>query len=894
MLVPSSSYRIQLRAGVTFDTVAKAAGYLADLGVDWLYLSPVFTATSGSSHGYDAVSFSEIDPDLGGRAGLESLARQAHGLGQKLLLDFVPNHMGASIENGWWRDVLEWGARSAYAGHFDVDWTAPKLLVPVLGEPYGTALEAGKLRLGLFRTRRGVGFAMSYGEVRLPLSPPSYGRVLERLDGPRGQELARSFAASDPGSVDAAAAGLAAAVMDSGFLRAIEDVCRVANDDRSFLHDLLEAQVWRVAHWRLAREGLTYRRFFEIAELIGVSVERPAVFDEVHAVLADLIRSGVIDGVRIDHVDGLADPQGYLERLKATISDDGSAPYIVVEKIVAMDEAPRRWPIDGTTGYEFIADLAQLLVDESGAPELTRAYNAFTGNTVAFADLVRSTKRNILGRNLAGELDRLRDIALRIAEADPRTRDFGPDSLRRAIVELVAALPVYRTYVTVAGVSPEDEAVIAAATLAAKATRAVEDEAAIDFLGRLLRLDLPTAELQAAALQFTTRFQQTSGPVMAKAVEDTAFYRFNRLIALNEVGGEPDRFGAPTARFHAAMERRLGEQPRGLSATATHDTKRGEDARARLYSLSEAPELWTRVMDRWGVSPAAGSDPNIEWMVLQSLLGAWPADLEPTDRNRVGRLGERMEAYLVKALREAKLLTSWASPNESYELAALAVIRGLFEDQAFLAEFIGSTQPFFLAGAMNALTQLAIKLIAPGVPDVYQGTELWDLSLVDPDNRRPVDFDLRRHLLVEALAASPETLVAEWRSGLIKMRLMREGLDLRRRLPILFRDGGYQPIGASGPRADHVVAFERTLDEHSVVAVASRLAFRLLEGVQMPLVPADRWQGTRLKLPGVRYRDVITGDTFAGECELSDVLSRFPVALLEREGRVADPSRAVL
>lgn len=899
MAIPNSTYRLQLRQGVTFETAVNLAAYLSDLGADWFYLSPAMTAASGSPHGYDATSFAEIDPQLGGLAGLEALAHRAHALGRKILLDFAPNHMSASIGNDWWRDVLEWGVRSDYAAHFDIDWTAQRLIVPVLGEPYGEALQAGKIGIGFGREGRAVGFAMSYSGVRLPLAPVSYGRVLERVDHPLAQELARGFAASDPGSVAAAKASLAAAVTDAGFLRQVEVAATAVTDDRAALHDLLEEQVWRVSHWRLAREGLTYRRFFEITDLIGVSVERPATFEAAHALLTSLFERTLIDGVRIDHIDGLSDPKGYLDRLRAVIGGNaGPDPYIVVEKILAAEETLRRWPVAGTTGYEFTAAVAQLFVAPAGEAALTEAYEAFAGASPALAAQIRSAKLFILARNLAGELDRLRDLAVRVAEADPATRDFGPDSLRRAILELIAAMPVYRTYVTVAGPSPEDEAVIADAVAAAKATRAVEDEAVVDFLGRLLRLDLPSAQLQAAALQFTLRFQQTSGPVMAKAVEDTVFYRFNRLIALNEVGGDPGRFGGSPEAFHRAMSARLASQPHGLSATATHDTKRGEDSRARLYAISEAPERWARIVRIWrertgggaGGSgfargpergDAAGFDGNVEWMLLQALLGAWPADLDVADREGIASLRERIEAYLIKALREAKVRTSWASPDAEYEADALAVVRTAFADAAFLRALVAAAQPFFLAGAVNGLAQLALKLAAPGVPDIYQGTELWDLSLVDPDNRRPVDFDLRRRMLPDVLAASPKALVADWRSGRLKMRLLRDGLHLRQRLPELFRDWSYEPLPVSGAREQNVVAFARRHGDRSVVTVAPRLVMGLLEGAMTPLVPPERWTDTAMDLPAGRYRDIVTGAVFEGTASLRDLLSRFPVAILE-------------
>jgi (1->4)-alpha-D-glucan 1-alpha-D-glucosylmutase len=665
--------------------------------------------------------------------------------------------------------------------------------------------------------------------------------------------------------------------------------------DPALLHELHEAQIWRAAYWRAAREGLTYRRFFEIADLVGVRVERTRVFDDVHKFLLELIGGGHVQALRLDHIDGLADPKSYLLRLQEAIA--GPQPHrLFIEKILGPGEVLRPgWPVAGTTGYEFIQALAGLFVDPAGEAPLTEAYAAFLGGSVDYAAMVRETKRRILARNLAGELEFLKDLAKAIAERDPMTRDHGADSLRRAILEFAAALPVYRTYVNVEGPDETDLAIIAAAVESVKATREVEDTAAVDFVARMLRLDFPDPETQGAALVFAARFQQTTGPVMAKALEDTVFYRHNRLIALNEVGGEPDRFGAPPSVLHDWMRARLAEQPLGLSGTATHDTKRGEDARARIYAISEMPEAWRDAVSGWHEMLAAcraevdaviAPEPEFEWLFYQALAGAWPAELASGDAEGIAGLRERMDAYMLKVVREAKVRTSWTAPNDDYESAVSGFVRGALGNAAFLDDFRGRCEPIFRAGAVVSLAQLAIKLAAPGIPDIYRGTEFWDLSLVDPDNRTPVDFGQREAALATIDSAAPAALIADWRSGRVKMRLMRDGLALRRQHPELFAEGDYVPLETSGTAAAHVVAFGRSFGDQYVVAVATRLPLGLLSGSEGLRVPPERWGGTAVVLPakasGLALRDVVTGRQFGPQPRLAvaEVLGELPVALL--------------
>jgi (1->4)-alpha-D-glucan 1-alpha-D-glucosylmutase len=888
---PRATYRLQLRGGMTFARAAELAPYLARLGISHLYLSPIFNAVPGSTHGYDGIDFNAIEPELGGYDGFVALSREMQAAGVRIILDIVPNHMGASPLNAWWRDALEWGAASPYAGHFDVDWSAPKLIVPRLGDHYGAVLKSGALQL---RVDSAAGeLSIAYGDMLLPLNPPSYAGVLSAGGEDHFGALALRFATSSPAGVGELKAALAGALADPEAAASLERAARDISGEWEALHRLHEQQVWRLAHWRAARENLTYRRFFEIAELVGVRVEQPNVFEDVHRTALALVQKGLVDGLRIDHIDGLADPLAYLTRLRKAVGRDDF--YIVVEKILGPDEELRSdWPVAGTTGYEVINDLARLMVDENCRAQLQDAYARFIGEQRDLTVEVLSTKRRTITRNLAGELDYLTSLASSLAAGDIATRDIGADTLRRAIVELASAMPVYRTYVDAGGAKPEDVTIILDAIAAAKASREVEDEAAFEFLTRLFALDVGSADRQAAALLFVTRFQQTSGPLTAKALEDTLFYRYNRLIAVNEVGGEPDPLGAPIADFHRAMQDRLESAPLALSATATHDTKRGEDARARIYAISEAPDVWSAAVRRWsamnvrmrtenveGIAPGA----EAEWMFYQALLGAWPAALTPADAAGLDELAQRMGDYMRKAAREAKLHTTWTQPVEDYEAAVDAFVTNALapsRSRAFLQDFHATVQPFILAGAVNSLTQLCVKLFAPGIPDIYQGTEIWDLALVDPDNRRTVDF-VERMAMTKA-EATPAELAADWTTGAVKLQLMRAGLALRREVGDEFAAADYVPLEVEGPLRRHVVAFARSSAAGWVVIVGTRFSLRLLEG-GMPVVPAHRWQGTRVRLPAsvTQVNDVAAHRTIVveqGGIELSEVLRDLPVAML--------------
>jgi (1->4)-alpha-D-glucan 1-alpha-D-glucosylmutase len=898
MIVPSATYRLQFRNGTTFDRAATLAPYLSRLGVSHVFGSPIFQAEPGSTHGYDVVDNHVIDKTLGGDEAFARMiaAFRAEGLG--FILDFVPNHMSASPHNPYWRDVLEWGQASDYAQFFDIDWHAPKLLVPALGMSYGQALDAGEF--GLHFDALDGGLTFTYYRLKLPLTPPSYAQVLARAEGDDFIEWARRFAVATPETSSELKSELATAAQDARVRQALGDAVAAVGNDKGALHELHEQQAWRLTHWRAARETLTYRRFFEIADLVGLKVESPRVFDEIHARVGELIADGSVDGLRLDHIDGLADPKAYLERLQKAFGEPEPL-YLLVEKILGRDEDLRSdWPVAGTTGYEFITALAGLLVDPRGEEGMTAAYDAFLNESVDYAVLVVDAKRRTLTRNLAGELERLKDMAGALAVRHLATRDLGTDTLRRAIIELLAALPVYRTYVDVTGAQSADRGIIDAALERAKATREVEDEQAIDFLGRVLKLDFESPEDQALALELATRLQQTSGPVMAKAVEDTAFYRYNRLIALNEVGGEPDRFGAPVAAFHAAMRRRLRRQPAALSATSTHDTKRGEDARARLYALSEMSELWSSAVRRWAdlnarhhrdVDGVITPEPEVEWMFYQALAGVFPMDLSAGDIAAFPELSERMIGFMLKAVREAKAHTTWTGQNTPYEEAVEGFTRAALDptqSRDFLQDFVSTCEPVVQSGALNSLSQIAIKLAAPGVPDVYQGAELWDLSLVDPDNRRPLDFERFDTSLKTCGTTDLDALTTAWRNGAIKMFVIQAGLALRNQAGSLFAKGDYMPLHVSGGMADRVAAFARVLKDDAAIVIVPRFPLELLRG-RDSLVPASsQWSDTAVDLPanlqGAEFRNIFTEEAFMTNASLPvrEVLARFPIAILAK------------
>ncbi|MBX5199031.1 malto-oligosyltrehalose synthase [Rhizobium sp. NZLR10] len=866
MTLPTATYRIQFRNGMTFDRVCDLVPYLKTLGISHLYASPIFTAVSGSTHGYDVTDANEIDPALGGRAGFDRLTESLASAGMGLILDIVPNHMAASPENGWWRDVLAFGHQSAYAGHFDIDWSEP-LTLPQLGQDFERALADGELRITLDETH-GT-FAFGYFETLLPLNPSCYGAIANRLDDPVATRMAEAAEVTSGENLARAMRDILFEGGDRAILRQkLDDV----SSDRDFLKSLHEGQHWRLTHWHEAARHLSYRRFFEVTGLVGTRVENPSVFEDMHRLTIELVRHGKVQGLRIDHVDGLAEPKAYLDRLREAVGPDT---YIVVEKILGAGEVlPESWPVAGTTGYEFIAALSELFVDGGGLRRLDDAYRGVARETGDLEEGRRLAKRQMVERNFAGETGRLVSIAAGVFP------EINRDEIAKALSELLIAFPVYRTYGDGGPLAWQDSAVLAAT--ASQAMAELDDRRALDHVLKLLegKVDGDPAH------EFRIRFQQLSGPVMAKATEDTLFYRYNRLLAANEVGSEPGKAPDGPDGFHRRMAERARLQPHGLSATATHDTKRGEDARARLYALSEGADVFVQALARWremnrpwlkdlpdGVAP----EPNIEWMLYQALAGIWPEDF---DRGQMEELRQRLTDYAVKAVREAKLHTDWVEQDSAYEEAVTTYAAALVspENDAFLEDFERVLQPFIAAGYLNSLSQTLLKLTAPGIPDIYQGTEGFDFSLVDPDNRRLVDHARLTAWLDEA---GP---IAKLQAAALKQRIVGIGLQLRQRHPDLFIRGDYLPLKVTGSRRDHVLAFARVHASDFAIVAAPRLMFGWLDPGVLFAGP-EFWEDTAIAVPSPLHglkADLVTGKTIepGGSISVAALLGSQPVGLI--------------
>ncbi|HUR17307.1 MAG TPA: malto-oligosyltrehalose synthase [Acidimicrobiales bacterium] len=891
---PGATYRIQLRPDFGFDEVADVAPYLADLGVTHLYASPYLQAAPGSTHGYDVVDHSQVNRELGGGDGHRRMCAALAGAGLGQILDIVPNHMAIGTrENSWWWDVLENGPSSMYASYFDVDWDPPEaklrntVLLPILGDHYGRVLEAGDIRL----VRDGGSFTVTYHEHVAPVTPRSLDRLLgaaaERCERPELESLASAFGRL-PMATDTDGESRRERHRDKEVLRAsLERLCHEADDvataidtqveavnaDPHALDVLLERQNYRLAYWRTAGRELDYRRFFDISTLIGLRMEDPQVFEDTHALVLGWLSDGLLDGVRIDHPDGLRDPEGYLRRLD---SAGGGRAWIVVEKILERDEElPSTWPVAGTTGYDFLNRVGGLFLDPAGAGPLLDLYGDFTGEPTAFADVAIDKKHQALCESLAADLARLAELFVQVCERNRRYRDYTRHELHEVLREVVACFPVYRSYVRPedAAVSMADVTYVEQAVAEASQRRPELDGELFGFLQSLILLrvrgDQPpglrvfNAEAEA---ELVARFQQLTSPVTAKGVEDTAFYTYLPLTALNEVGGDPAHFGTTVGEFHSACAESQADWPTGMTTTATHDTKRGEDVRARLALLSEIPQAWGEAIGRWSTHNRRHRtaphlpDTNAEYLLYQTLVGAWPLEVE------------RAVAYLEKASREAKVHTSWTNPVPAYDAALRSFIEAVLADEGFVADLGRFVAPLIRPGRVNSLAQTLVKLTSPGVPDTYQGTELWDLSLVDPDNRRPVDFGVRRALLGES---EQVTAGEAWRradEGLPKMMVTARALRLRRDHPEVFGPAGsYEPLSVTGARAEHVVAFARG---GTAVTVVPRLVIGL--GAE------PNWLDTSFTLPDRPWRNLFSGeDLKGGEQKLADVFDGFPVALLE-------------
>ena len=908
--VPRATYRLQLTAKFGFADAAAIVPYLHALGISHLYASPFLKARAGSTHGYDIIDHNALNPEFGGEDGFallsEALAR--HDMG--LILDFVPNHMGVGhADNAWWLDVLEWGPRSPYAPCFDIDWeTLPYrpgggLLLPILGEPYGEALERGEIRLA-YDAAAGS-FAFWYYDHKLPVRPSRYPEILRAAvahagaaDSEAGRALlaiARQYA--DPRrptyrEAPALKAAIAAVPGGGAVIEAGLDAYRPDAGDRArvvMLHRLLERQHYRVAHWRVSISEINYRRFFDINDLAGIRVEDFHTFRMVHRKVAELIAAGTLHGLRLDHIDGLYDPAQYCLRLQRLIRHSRpkrAAPlYVVVEKILAPGEPLPRLPgIAGTTGYDALAAIMRVLLDGGGLSALEQTWQTQAAPSRNFEQMVEDGRTRMIEASMASEFTVLVRLLARIAAGHWPSRDYTFDRLRAAFELFVVRFPVYRTYIARGVVSDHDRGIIARAIASARERWYGPDAAIFDFLQDALTLDLVApgriGYSSARVSRFAAKVQQFTGPVTAKAVEDTAFYRYHRLLALNEVGNDPSQPALAVEDFHALMAARARETPHAMTASATHDTKRGEDARMRILALAELAQDWAEAVRGFTalnaglVAPGRRRAPSRahEYMLYQALLGAWP------DGGPDAAFVERMQAYAVKAAREGKQETSWVNPDDAYETALRDFVASVLDagkSGEFIAAFSGFVVRAGLIGALNSLSQLVLKATIPGVPDFYQGTELWDTALVDPDNRRPVDFAARRTML-DGIGDAP-ALAQERRDGRVKMALTRRLLALRAALPRLFALGAHRPLGVAGEHRGHVVAFARVdRDDAVIVAVGRHFASLTDGGRRWP--QAGDWQGS-IALDGLRLTENALGGPLPSAA-LSDLFAAAPVAVL--------------
>jgi (1->4)-alpha-D-glucan 1-alpha-D-glucosylmutase len=896
-VIPIATYRVQFTADFDFDAAAAIVPYLKSLGITHLYASPFMKSRKGSTHGYDIVDHTKLNPELGGDAGFERLSAtlKQHDIG--LILDFVPNHVGVHFaDNPWWLDVLEWGPASPHAVSFDIDWdTLPYrarggVLLPIIGTSYGEALEGGEIELRYDAVEGS--FSAWYFEHRLPIAPERYSEILRTIvkqadaaDTPAGRSIldlaSRYKGLRHPDREEAPSFKAELARLDGGadIIAHGLDAYRAGKDRPAqilALHHLLERQHYKLGQWRLASSEINYRRFFDVNTLAGLRIEDAGTFDAIHGLVKRLIAEDKLQGLRLDHIDGLRDPAQYFQRLRRlihTAQGDTKPFYVVIEKILGEDEKLTRFAgVHGTTGYEWLNVITQVLIEGSGLEPLDEIWRQISNISPKFDPLLKEAKRRVLETLLLSEFTVLTRLLARIAGGHYSTRDFSADTLRQAFELYVLHFPVYRTYLTQVGPAPHDRALIAETIEKARADWFGADEGLFDFLRDALTLDLlkpgRAPHGKPRVRRFALKVQQFTGPTMAKSLEDTAFYRYHRLLALNEVGGDPAARALAVDIFHAMMRTRAKEWPHGMTATATHDTKRGEDARARLLALAELPGEWAGAVGRWKIlnaphlvlqddkrAPSAAA----EYMLYQTLLGAWP--LERRDNAFV----ERIQAYALKASREGKLETSWLNPNAAYE-AGLHTFIARILDQTKSAEFIDSLQTFAqriaLLGALNSLAQITLKATLPGVPDFYQGTEFWDLSLVDPDNRRPVDFAARASLLASVEQPDWDKLAQNWPSGHIKLAWTRHLLKLRTELANVFADGDYEPLEVTGPHRDHVIAFARRHGrDAAIVAVGRSLAPMSGAGRVWPV--ANAWQGSI----------VTTGYTVEGAEEAGDTRS---------------------
>ncbi len=942
--IPRATYRLQLNHRFTFTQAAQIVPYLAALGVSHCYLSPCLKARPGSMHGYDIVDHNSFNPEIGSAADFDRLVDTLHRHNMGLIMDIVPNHMAVmGSDNAWWLDVLENGQASVYSGFFDIDWQPlkdelqGKVLVPVLHDHYGAVLESGELKLA-FECARGD-FNINYRDHRFPVNPREYPRILQRSAGPLAARLGEqnpdvlefqsliSAFSHLPSRDETGREPIAERARDKEIHKqrlarlcarspevtaCIDPVVESINGDpadaSSFedLHELIKAQAFRLANWRVAADDINYRRFFDTNDLAGICMESDRVFEATHRLVLTLMAEGKVDGLRIDHPDGLYDPAQYFERLRRNIAGEK---YVIIEKILTRAERlPQDWAVSGTTGYDFANLVNGLFVDPAEAMRLERVYRNVTGEQIPFADISSQCRKLIMRVALASELNVLADHLARIALSKRRTCDFTLNGLRNALSEVVAGFPVYRTYASPQGISDVDTLYIGVAIALAKERSTFADTSVFDFISDVLLTRIAAgqdAAYQNEVMAFAMKFQQFTSPVMAKGLEDTAFYRYNRLVSLNEVGGDPRRFGIGTAEFHGANQERRHNWPHTMLATSTHDSKRSEDVRARINVISEISGPWRLRLGAWRrsnhphkhvVNEKSAPSRNDEYLLYQTLVGVWPPNLATgSDKSEWLAFSERIEQYMLKAIREAKTNTSWINRSAEYEVAVVHFVKKLLSPgprNRFLQDFLPFQRQVARIGLWNSLSQTVLKLTCPGVPDIYQGNECWDFSLVDPDNRRPVDFAHRQRLLEEVRgwsAAAEDSFIEQLlntpEDDRLKLYLTSKTLCVRRQHPKLFQEGEYLPVAVSGPKADHVIAFIRKYENTTLLVVVPRLVGGLLNQTALSPIGHQTWEDTQLLLPEPQdrraFQNVLTGKLLelGGEIKVADVLASFPVAL---------------
>ena len=947
--IPTATYRLQFNRQFTFQQAREIVPYLHELGISDAYASPYFQARADSLHGYDITDHNKLNPAIGSPEDYEAWVTKLHAHGMGQIVDFIPNHMGiGEPQNPWWQDVLENGASSLYAPYFDIDWRPlktdlhDKVLLPILGDQYGRVLERGELRVRF----DGGSFSLTYFDHVFPIAPGTYRYILElaleNLSEFKDEDFYAEFQSiltaleylprrteKDPERIKERAREkeiikkrlerrcAEAPQVQRAIEKAIQTINGRVGDPRSFdrLDELLNTQSYRLAFWRVAAEEINYRRFFDVNDLAAIRMELPEVFDAAHKLLFELVASGAVTGLRIDHPDGLYLPRQYFEKLQARCAKalhfhhpkDGRAIYLIVEKILMGDERlPEDWPVHGTTGYDFTNQVAGVLVDHAAETAIIKTFKRFIGHSMHFGHLVYAKKRLVMRISLANEVNVLGAMVDRLSEQNRWFRDYTLDALARAVRETIACFPVYRTYLEPGRpVRDEDRDVIERAVAAAKRRNPAIEETVFNFLRDLLLFRFPENlddKQRSEHAEFVLKFQQFTGPIMAKGLEDTVFYIYNRLAGLNEVGGEPQQFGLSVETFHDRNRLRQRDSRASLLTTSTHDTKRSEDVRARMLAISEIPQLWARSLQKWRVANRRfkrkieerdAPDGNEEYLLYQTLLGAWPINADGSAAASASpEFVSRIQEYMAKALKEAKLNTSWIQPNSEWDSAMSDFVAKILEPGSrnrFIAQFLPVVEEIGRLGMINSLAQTVIKLTAPGVPDIYQGTEIWDDSLVDPDNRRPVDYERRRQMLARLGGVATEELLRCWPDGRIKLWVIQRLLHLRRQNAELFQEGTYEPLKVTGAFADCAISFGRIHGENTVIIVAPRLSSR----VGFPPL-RERWADTAIelspRLAARTFRDVFTSrqtKSVDSRINLADAMSELPVSVL-----IAPPASA--